>query len=89
MTTVIRAENLGKQCLIRHEQQGQRFAHDSLGESLVNGGRALVKPLCSGSHAPAWEPCLNPLRQSVFRRWIVGVGIPTLERGNEKNALPM
>jgi len=35
MTTVIRAENLGKQYLIRHEQQGQRFAYDSLGENLA------------------------------------------------------
>ncbi len=40
MTTVIRAENLGRQYLIRHKQQGQRFTYDSLGESLVNGGRA-------------------------------------------------
>ncbi len=83
MTTVIRAENLGKKYLIRHEQKGQRFVYDSLGETLANGGKALAKRLCSGSHAPAWEPCLNPLRRSVFRRWSVGVGIPTLERGNE------
>jgi hypothetical protein len=35
MTTVIRAENLGKKYLIRHEQQGQRFRYDSLSESLA------------------------------------------------------
>ncbi len=45
MTTVIRAENLGKQYLSRHEQQGQRFVYDSLGETLANGGRAFCKRL--------------------------------------------
>jgi len=53
MTTVIRAENIGRQYLIRHERQGQRFVYDSLGESLVNGGRAffnrLLHPFASRS----------------------------------------
>ena len=56
MTTVIRAENIGKKYLIRHERQGKRFAYDSLGESLVNGGRAFCRRLFSGSHAPASLP---------------------------------
>jgi len=33
MTTVIRAENLGKKNLIRYEQQGRRSRYDSLSES--------------------------------------------------------
>ena len=45
MTTVIRAENLGKKYLIRHEQQGQRFRYDSLSESLANGGKAFCNRL--------------------------------------------
>lgn len=45
MTTGIHAENQGKQYLIRHERQGQRFAYDSLGESLVNGGKAFCRRL--------------------------------------------
>ncbi|MFZ4698631.1 MAG: hypothetical protein ACOYMG_01135 [Candidatus Methylumidiphilus sp.] len=53
MTTGIHAENQGKQYLIRHERQGQRFAYDSLGESLVNGGKAffnrLLHPFASRS----------------------------------------
>ncbi len=53
MTTAIRAENLGKQYLIRHEQQGQRFVYDNLGETLANGGKAfcnwLLHPFASRS----------------------------------------
>ena len=45
MTTVIRAENLGKKYLIRHEQQGRRFRYDSLSESLVNSGKAVCQRL--------------------------------------------
>ena len=45
MTTVIRAENIGKQYLIRHEQKGQRFVYDSLGETLANGSKAFCKRL--------------------------------------------
>ncbi len=45
MTTVIRAENLGKKYLIRHEQQGQRFRYNSLSESLANSGKAFCKRL--------------------------------------------
>jgi len=59
MTTVIRAENLGKKYLIRHEQQGRRFHYDSLGESLVSGGRAFCKkllhPFSSRSKIPTQE----------------------------------
>ena len=45
MTAVIRAENLGKKYLIRHEQQGQRFRYDSLSESLANVGKAFCNRL--------------------------------------------
>jgi len=56
MTTVIRAENLGKQYLIRHDQQGQRFVYDSLGKTIASGGKAFCRRLFSGSHAPASLP---------------------------------
>jgi len=59
MTTVIRAENLGKQYLIRHAQQGQWFAYDSLGETIANGGKAfcnrLLHPFPSRSTMPNQE----------------------------------
>ena len=45
MTTVIRAESLGKKYLIRHEQKGQRFVYETLGETLANGGKAIAKRL--------------------------------------------
>lgn len=59
MTTVIRAENLGKKYLIRHEQQGRRFNYNSLGETLANGGKALCRrllhPFSSRSKIPTQE----------------------------------
>jgi len=71
MTTVNRAEILGQEIPDPPRAAGQRFAYDSLGETVANGGKALAKPLFSGSHAPTWEHCLNPLQRSVFRRWSV------------------
>jgi hypothetical protein len=59
MTTVIRAENIGKQYLIRHEQQGQRFRFDSLSESLANGGKAFCNRLL---HPFSARPKMNAKR---------------------------
>ena len=56
MPTIIRAENLGKQYLIRHERQGQRFVYDSLGETLANGGGAIFKRLL---HPFSARPTMN------------------------------
>ena len=59
MNIVIRAENLGKKYLIRHEQQGQRFRYDRLSESLANGGKAfcnrLLHPFADKSRMDAKE----------------------------------
>ena len=60
MTTVIRAENIGKQYLIRHEQKGQRFVYDSLGETLANGSKALAKRLL---HPFSARPKINAMEE--------------------------
>ena len=65
MTTVIRAENLGKQYLIRREQQGQRFAYDSLGENLANGGRAFFTRLL---HPFSARPKMNAKEEFWMRQ---------------------
>ena len=46
MTTATRAENLGKQYLLRHAQQGHLFVYGSLGKSLANGGKAFCIGYC-------------------------------------------
>jgi len=75
MTTVIHAENLSKQYLIRHDQQGQRFVYDGLGKTLASGGKAFCRRLCSGFPRPNVGTLLEPAP---------AVSFPTLERGNEK-----
>ena len=45
MTSLIRAENIGKKYLIRHEQQGLRFRFISLSEFLAKSGKAFCNRL--------------------------------------------
>jgi len=41
MTTVIRAESLGKKYVIHHEQQGQRFRYKTIGDTLAKAGKTI------------------------------------------------